>query len=275
MPTSLGTCEPASCARVALGTIAVYSTVLWLSRHVISPGIAPITYKRLAKQPGQQGYWDSCVASSVNGMVNTILVIATVRREPRLLSLKDANFVNDDTCFMVVLFMAWCAIDLAQVFYYRWKGQIGTIVHHGSAFIAWGLYLEGGYGHALSLVGVFCEATNPFMNMRYFLSEAGLKSHPAYMINGGLFCLSWLFVRLSFAIPLGTWMIASQWGSLACVPPAPMRASLCLPPDAPQSRRRARAQRAADVAPVFVPGLLFRRLRSQRHLGVQALPRRL
>ena len=151
-------------------------------------------------------------------MVNTILVIATVRREPRLLSLKDANFVNDDTCFMVVLFMAWCAIDLAQVFYYRWKGQIGTIVHHGSAFIAWGLYLEGGYGHALSLVGVFCEATNPFMNMRYFLSEAGLKSHPAYMINGGLFCLSWLFVRLSFAMPLGTWMIASQWGSLAGLP---------------------------------------------------------
>lgn len=65
---------------------------------------------------------------------------------------------------------------------------------------------------------VFCEATNPFMNMRYFLSAAGMKSHPAYMINGVAFCLSWLCVRLLIAIPLGTWMITNHWASLEVLP---------------------------------------------------------
>lgn len=40
------------------------------------------------------------------------------------------------------------------------------LIHHFSAISAWLLYLQGGYGHALSLVGSICELTNPFMNLR-------------------------------------------------------------------------------------------------------------
>ena len=50
------------------------------------------------------------------------------------------------------------------------------MVHHSSAIAAWSLYLSGGYGHTLNLLGIWCELTNPFMNMRYFLSTLGLKS---------------------------------------------------------------------------------------------------
>ena len=74
-----------------------------MSRHVLSPAIAPVTYKKLGLEPGQQGFWDSSVASTVNGAVNTLLVIGVVAREPRLLTLRDAYFVTEDTCFMVVL----------------------------------------------------------------------------------------------------------------------------------------------------------------------------
>lgn len=210
-----GSCDPQACASTAVGTLAVYCAILWISRHILSPAIAPVTYSTLAKQPGQQGYWDSSVASTVNGIVNTLLVVSVVSRDPQLLTLRDAFFVTPDTCFMVVLFMTWCAFDLAQIVYYRWDGSVSTIIHHSAAIVAWVLYLEGGYGHALSLVGVFCEATNPFMNMRYFLAAAGLKSHPLYLYNGLAFCVSWLCVRLLFGIPFGTWMIATQWASLA------------------------------------------------------------
>ena len=79
---------------------------------------------------------------------------------------------------MAVIFLTWCAWELVcQLLHWGlWEGGGAMLVHHGSAIAAWSLYLQGGYGHALSLVGVFCEATNPFMNFRYFLSTLDLKS---------------------------------------------------------------------------------------------------
>ena len=209
-------CDSQSCLTLSAGCFAFYSIVLLGSRFVFSPAIAPVTYAKLAKQPGAQGYWDSSFASTVNGVINTVLVVIVVAREPRLLFLSDAYVRTDETCAMVIIFLTWCIFDLLQVVYYyrHWEGMAATLVHHISAIFAWLLYLEGGYGHALSLLGVFCEATNPFMNMRYFFSTAGMKSSKAYMINGLAFCLSWLLVRICFAIPFGTYTIAMQYDSL-------------------------------------------------------------
>lgn len=154
-----GECDPTTCWTTAVGCVGFYSLVLLGSRFVFSPAIAPVTYQRLGKQPGQQGYWDSSFASTVNGVINTILVVWVVARDPRLLTLSDAFVSTDDSCKMVVLFMTWCIFDLAQVLYYykHWEGMAATLVHHISAIVAWMLYLEGGYGHSLSLLGVFCE----------------------------------------------------------------------------------------------------------------------
>ena len=156
--------------------IMLYTVTLVVSR-LLSPAVAPATYARLAEMPGQRGYWDSSVASTLNGIANTLLACRVVWRHPTLVSSADAFVVTPESTMLVVVFLTWCAFDLAQlVFYWRhWEGRAGMLVHHGCAIVAWALYLEGGYGHALSLVGVVCEATNPFMNMRYFLSTAGLK----------------------------------------------------------------------------------------------------
>ena len=211
-------CDVGLCAATSAACLGLYGGTLLASRFLFSPAVAPVTYRKLAGQPGQQGYWDSSVASTLNGIVNTILVFVMLWRDPRLVSsLADPFYVTEDTCGMVVLFATWCAFDLAQVFYYwgLWDGTLGMLVHHGCAVIAWLLYLEGGYGHNLSLVGVLCEATNPFMNMRYMLHVAELKESKLYMINGLLFCLSWLLVRILFAIPLGTYIIVQQWSALA------------------------------------------------------------
>ena len=58
------------------------------------------------------------------------------------------------------------------------------------------------------------------MNMRYFLSTLGLKQSRLYMLNGVLFCLLWLLVRMLFAIPYGSYLLVTQWPSLAPVLPA-------------------------------------------------------
>ena len=161
-------CDANAMYMAAARCVCGYSSVLIASR-LLSPLFFPKTMAKLDLEKGQRGYWDSCVAAFINGIVNTILVLQVWSREPRLFwGTPDPYLKNDDSCALVAIFMAWVAFDLAQVLVYwpLWDGRHGMLVHHGCAFLAWALYVEGGYGHALSLVGVFCEATNPCMNMR-------------------------------------------------------------------------------------------------------------
>ena len=295
-------CDPSAAVATSAVCLAAYSATLVASR-LLSPLVAPKTYASLASQPGAQGYWHSSVASALNGAVNTVLVVLAWRREPRLLwGTPDAFLTNDDSCALVVVFLTWIVFDLAQLCYYwsHWDGRAGMLVHHLSAIAAWVLYLEGGYAHAVSLVGVVCEATNPFMNMRYFLSTCGQKESSAYLVNGVAFCLSWLLIRIAFAIPMPAYLIALQWDSLrgcAARPPPPPHAHsgplsqplatlslrACGRISPPRARRSIEcgAQPAARVRPQRAPGLadlparplLSGRRLSERHVGLPPLPR--
>jgi len=214
-------CDLSRCAATSVGCFLFYSSVIGLSR-LLSPILAPVSYKQLARKPGQQGFWDSSVASVVNAIVNCTLVLRAWYRDPLLFfGSPDPFYKTEDSCTIVVLFATWVAFDLVELIAYwpLWDGRQGAVVHHFSALVAWLLYLEGGYGHALSLVGVFCELTNPFMATRYFLSVTGQKESDLYMLNGSLFCLSWLLVRLCYAIPTGTYFILLHWQELSRVLP--------------------------------------------------------
>ena len=209
-------CDPSAALTTSAVCFAAYTATLVASR-VITPLVVPNTYAKLANQPGAHGYWHSSVASALNGCVNTVLVVLAWRREPRLLwGTPDAFITNDDSCSLVVVFLTWIAFDLCQLCYYwrHWEGRVGMLVHHVSAIAAWALYLEGGYAHAVSLVGMLCEATNPFMNLRYFLSTCGMKESTAYLVNGAAFCLSWLLIRICYAIPMPAYLFVLQWDSL-------------------------------------------------------------
>ncbi len=50
------------------------------------------------------------------------------------------------------------------------------------------------------------------------LLQLGLKDSPLYMINGVIFVLSWLLIRVLFAMPAATYLIATQWASLEHLP---------------------------------------------------------
>ena len=293
-------CDPSAALATSAVCFAAYTATLVASR-VITPLVVPNTYAKLANQPGAHGYWHSSVASALNGCVNTVLVVLAWRREPRLLwGTPDAFITNDDSCSLVVVFLTWIAFDLCQLCYYwrHWEGRVGMLVHHVSAIAAWALYLEGGYAHAVSLVGMLCEATNPFMNLRYFFSTCGMKESTAYLVNGAAFCLSWLLIRICYAIPMPAYLFVLQWDSLRrCAarsrPPPVMRhdaskplasrlplspcmiASARLAPAARLSQPavRVRSQRAPGLADLPARRLLAGRLLPERRVGLQALPR--
>lgn len=220
-----------SCAQCSLHEAAATSAIamcsylaLFLLSRPLTRWLFPATAASLARTPGQLGYWDSSFVSALNGFVNVALCVVAVVHEPALLTSTDGFFKTPETCRVSVLFLSWCSFELMlQLLHWdleAWKtGKVEIIVHHVSAIVAWALYLEGGYAHQLSLVGVFCEATNPFMNFRWMLSKLGLKNSRLYFVNGLLFCFSWLLVRIAFALPAATWLLIAQWHSYVGVLP--------------------------------------------------------
>ena len=233
----------------------VLHTFVYCASRLLTPILLPKVHADLSKKPGQVGFWSACVASSVNGTVNAVLAALVVYRTPGLLWQPDFFYKNTDTCHLLFVFMAWIMWELClQLLHinvpFGNKGQM--FFHHVSAMAAWLLYLYGGWGHLMSVNGTFCEATNPFMNMRYFLSTAGMKSgrvraptargilppppnhptaprsHPThapprccctqlYFINGLAFVFVWLVVRILMAIPYGPYLFYNQWEGIKIV----------------------------------------------------------
>jgi hypothetical protein len=177
MLTARLVCDVQDCSATAAAAFCFYCALFAVSR-VVTPLLFPVAAAKLRAQSGGCGYWDSSVCSTVNGAINSLLVVATVLREPALLRSDDAFFKTQDSCRMLIIFLTWCVFEsiLQLAHWGQWEGRLTMMVHHSSAIAAWSLYLSGNYGHTLSLLGIWCELTNPFMNMRYFLSTLGLKS---------------------------------------------------------------------------------------------------
>ena len=78
----------------------------------------------------------------------------------------------------------------------KWSAFVPNLFHHG-----FGVYCFALLSHQRSyvgylVVGCILEITTPFVNLRYFLSESGLKSHWLYALNGLVICLSWFAFRI-------------------------------------------------------------------------------
>ncbi len=199
---------------------AFFAAVLVASR-VLSPLVAPQTYGALRLRHGQRGYWDASVASTVHALVICPLAAIALADEPAFLTSSDAFLRTSASCRTLAVFFAWVLLDLGSSLYYwgSWE-QDGwsVLVHHVSAVVCWALFLQGGYGHAIALIGAACEVTNPFMNMRYFLSTAGHKRSTAYLLNGALFITSFLLVRVGFATAAGSSLLWRQRDTLRLLP---------------------------------------------------------
>ena len=216
-------CDADDALRTAAVAFAFHCAVGLLSR-LSMPVLFPVTAKKLDAQAGMRSYWDSSVASTVVGVINPMLAVSAIYSRPEFFTSPDgAPFMaTSESCRCTVLFLTWTVWEtLFQLYNWgKWPGGQAMLVHHISAITAWCLYLSGGYGHAIGLVGMCCEATNPFMNLRWLLSELGLKDHVSYTVNGLLFLLSWVAVRILFALPVGLYLIYTQWPALAQALPA-------------------------------------------------------
>ncbi|XP_014502726.1 transmembrane protein 56-B-like isoform X1 [Vigna radiata var. radiata] len=87
--------------------------------------------------------------------------------------------------------------DLAMIL---WKfpalGGLEYVLHHGLSIGSITLSLLSGQVHIYILMVLFSESTTPFVNLRWYLDIAGLKSSKLYIWNGIALFLGWLVARI-------------------------------------------------------------------------------
>ncbi|XP_015949395.1 uncharacterized protein LOC107474271 isoform X2 [Arachis duranensis] len=87
--------------------------------------------------------------------------------------------------------------DLAMIlWYYPALGGIEYILHHGLSLFSIIQALLSGQAQIYILMVLFTESTTPFVNLRWHLDVAGLKSSKLYIWNGVALFFGWLIARI-------------------------------------------------------------------------------
>ncbi|XP_052736750.1 uncharacterized protein LOC108337122 isoform X4 [Vigna angularis] len=83
--------------------------------------------------------------------------------------------------------------DLAMILWnFPALGGLEYVLHHGLSIGSITLSLLSGQVHIYILMVLFSESTTPFVNLRWYLDIAGLKSSKLYIWNGISLFLGWL-----------------------------------------------------------------------------------
>ncbi|KAI5058660.1 hypothetical protein GOP47_0026830 [Adiantum capillus-veneris] len=82
------------------------------------------------------------------------------------------------------------------VWFYPALGGKEYIVHHGLSMVSLALPVYSGEGSFYVYMMLLSESTTPFVNLRWYLSIAGLKNSRVYVINGVLLFLGWMVARI-------------------------------------------------------------------------------
>ncbi|XP_027939157.1 transmembrane protein 56-like isoform X1 [Vigna unguiculata] len=87
--------------------------------------------------------------------------------------------------------------DLAMILWnFPALGGLEYVLHHGLSIGSITLSLLTGQVHIYILMVLFSESTTPFVNLRWYLDIAGLKSSKLYIWNGIALFLGWLVARI-------------------------------------------------------------------------------
>ncbi|KAI4307750.1 hypothetical protein L6164_030902 [Bauhinia variegata] len=87
--------------------------------------------------------------------------------------------------------------DLAMIlWHFPVLGGLEYVLHHGLSMFSIIQSLLSGQGQIYILMVLFSESTTPFVNLRWYLDIAGLKSSIFYVANGIALFLGWLIARI-------------------------------------------------------------------------------
>ena len=140
-------------------------------------------------------YWASSIVSTIHGAI--IVPLAYEAMVPFWWS-NDLRLTTEASKRCLDIFIGFTLADCGPLLWNRkaWPGVNVYFWHHGSALLYWGLSRARGQTHAVAVGLLLCEATAPFTNGRWFLSELNMKDGLLYIVNGAMMMISFLFLRI-------------------------------------------------------------------------------
>ncbi|WVY93917.1 hypothetical protein V8G54_033005 [Vigna mungo] len=102
---------------------------------------------------------------------------------------RSSTFSNSVLGISIGYFLA----DLAMIlWHFPALGGVEYVLHHGLSMFSIIQSLLSGQGQIYILMVLFSESTTPFVNLRWHLDVAGLKSSKLYVWNGAALFFGWL-----------------------------------------------------------------------------------
>ncbi|XP_061344899.1 uncharacterized protein LOC133290802 [Gastrolobium bilobum] len=106
---------------------------------------------------------------------------------------RSSTFSNSVLGFSTGYFLT----DLAMIlWHFPALGGVEYVLHHGLSMFSIIQSLLSGQGQIYILMVLFSESTTPFVNLRWHLDTAGLKSSKLYIWNGVALFFGWLVARI-------------------------------------------------------------------------------
>lgn len=92
-------------------------------------------------------------------------------------------------------------------------GGAELVAHHIAAFVSVLRSLQQQQAHTYTLAMLATEATTPMVNARWLMDKAGMRAHPAYLVNGLALFAAWIVFRLLLFVPFAQHVV-QHWPEL-------------------------------------------------------------
>ena len=159
-----------------------------------------------------RAYWAASITSSVHALLIVKMSVGALVSTPELADTSNINVTSPQSVLTGHVFWAYIISDtcITLCYYGSWSGTKSMVIHHLFALAGWGLFIKAEFGHFLGLMGLIAEFTTPFVNLRWFLEKARMKSGTLYLVNGVLMASLWFVIRVLGFVYLGYHIFVSR-----------------------------------------------------------------
>lgn len=181
-----------------------HTIILKLSRFVFSNLVCTQTY--LKQKEEEKLDWDSRIMSSIHACISTIIAYYAIFTEPKIL---DDMFLFNTPLFTQVISYT-CGYIFADMPIVIAQNDKMMFIHHAMGITGLSASTTSGLCAGTLIIFLTTEITTPFMNLRWFLSQSGMKDNYLYYANGLFATLLWFVFRI-LIIPLYFFKMLEQW----------------------------------------------------------------
>ena len=108
-----------------------------------------------------------------------------------------------------------CDLIGVVVYFNCFADDIGFVIHHVCAVVVLSSVLANPFGHDFALIGLLCEVTQPFINIKWYMDRFKMQGTTLYLINGALILVGWWIIRIGGYVFLLGWKFVTMQSGIS------------------------------------------------------------